>query len=146
MCFCDYTNCSTDKNKIGALLQDLTWRELFSFFVFTSCLWMPARIPVFPQHPVWLHCPTGHQQTWECVVYCPWPGTIFTSNWNLRCRAGDGIRRVTPPGPSAALLLMALDMEDREVGSSAFKQCKNCFFISEWSFTSSQRKYYRSLK
>lgn len=34
MCFCDYTNCSTDKNKIGALLEDLTWRELFSFFFF----------------------------------------------------------------------------------------------------------------
>ena len=52
MCFCEYTNCSTDKNKIGALLKDLTWRELFSFFVFTSCLVCLQGFQSFPN----IHC------------------------------------------------------------------------------------------
>ena len=101
---------------------------------------MPIRIPVFPQHPVWLLCPAGHQQTWECVVYCLWPGTMLIINWDLRCRAGDDIKRVTPPGTSVQCLLIALDMDDREMGPSTYKQYKNCFFISEYGHSHKLRE------
>ena len=106
MCVCGYSNYSNDKKK----KYTLCWKirlggRSFIFLLFTICLWTAIKDSSLSlmskgSEGAWtsdvIRLPCGSPATWKCVLSCRWSGAVSTNTWDLRCRAGDGVRKVGP--------------------------------------------------